>query len=78
MVFLPNKNVIFVAGLGGIGLDTSREIVKAGPKVSEVTLNGMGTVLEEGPKNGPKRSQSILSGPNHSFCPLEPGDPRPC
>lgn len=39
MVFLPNKNVIFVAGLGGIGLDTSREIVKAGPKVSAVSGN---------------------------------------
>lgn len=41
MVFLPNKNVIFVAGLGGIGLDTSREIVKAGPKVS----SGPGSIL---------------------------------
>ncbi|XP_062132941.1 alcohol dehydrogenase [Drosophila sulfurigaster albostrigata] len=29
---IANKNIIFVAGLGGIGLDTSREIVKSGPK----------------------------------------------
>lgn len=30
--FLPNKNVIFVGGLGCIGKDTSKEICKAGPK----------------------------------------------
>nr|P25720.2 RecName: Full=Alcohol dehydrogenase 2 [Drosophila buzzatii]AAA28328.1 alcohol dehydrogenase-2 [Drosophila buzzatii] len=29
---IANKNIIFVAGLGGIGFDTSREIVKSGPK----------------------------------------------
>lgn len=29
---IANKNIIFVAGLGGIALDTSREIVKRGPK----------------------------------------------
>nr|P21898.4 RecName: Full=Alcohol dehydrogenase [Drosophila heteroneura]AAA28351.1 alcohol dehydrogenase [Drosophila heteroneura] len=29
---IANSNIIFVAGLGGIGLDTSREIVKSGPK----------------------------------------------
>nr|CAA73700.1 alcohol dehydrogenase [Drosophila funebris]CAA73701.1 alcohol dehydrogenase [Drosophila funebris]CAC22298.1 alcohol dehydrogenase [Drosophila funebris] len=29
---IANKNIIFVAALGGIGLDTSREIVKQGPK----------------------------------------------
>nr|Q07588.2 RecName: Full=Alcohol dehydrogenase [Drosophila immigrans]AAA28357.1 alcohol dehydrogenase [Drosophila immigrans] len=29
---IANKNIIFVAGLGGIGLDTSKGIVKAGPK----------------------------------------------
>ncbi|XP_017854430.1 alcohol dehydrogenase [Drosophila busckii] len=29
---LTNKNIIFVAGLGGIGLDTSRELVKRSPK----------------------------------------------
>jgi len=30
---LTNKNVIFVAGLGGIGLDTSKELVKRDLKV---------------------------------------------
>nr|P25988.1 RecName: Full=Alcohol dehydrogenase [Scaptomyza albovittata]AAA29953.1 alcohol dehydrogenase [Scaptomyza albovittata] len=29
---IAGKNIIFVAGLGGIGLDTNREIVKSGPK----------------------------------------------
>lgn len=56
MVFLPNKNVIFVAGLGGIGLDTSREIVKAGPKVSEVSLNGKQCLKKD--------QKTVLSGPN--------------
>nr|Q00670.1 RecName: Full=Alcohol dehydrogenase [Scaptomyza crassifemur]AAA72979.1 Adh gene product [Scaptomyza crassifemur] len=31
-MFIAGKNIIFVAGLGGIGLETSREIVKSGPK----------------------------------------------
>jgi len=35
---IANTNIIFVAGLGGIGLDTSREIVKRGPKVGNNNL----------------------------------------
>lgn len=31
---LTNKNVIFVAGLGGIGFDTSKELVKRDLKVT--------------------------------------------
>lgn len=62
MVFLPNKNVIFVAGLGGIGLDTSREIVKAGPKVSEVSLNGKQCLKKD--------QKTVLSDPNQSLLDL--------